>query len=316
MATEYTPNYNLDLYASADKPNLRDQYNAAMGKIDKQMKANADGATNANANVGTLQTQMTEAQKDISALESTVETHGTQITHVQKTADDALSLTQTNESDIADTQSDVTSLTGRVTSLTGRVTTVEGTANKNKTDIASLETRMDTAESDIDGLQTSVNGKAPISHASSSNTYGQGSPDNFGHLKVVDGGTAAASTGTAASPKMVSELSPKFVLNKKTTIPGLDVMVTFGGGTVVCSLVKTAATYDLPSGETTLATIPEQYRPIGGYAMSAFVEQNDSANVYMFVNSSGRVWVVVTGPAMKGVKLTGQIVWNIVTMVG
>lgn len=309
MATVHTPNYNLDLYASADKPNLRDQYNAAMGKIDTQMKANADGVTNANANVGTLQTQMTKAQGGISALESTVETHGTQITHVQKTADNALSLAQTNKSDIADTQSDVTS-------LTGRVTTVEGTANKNKTDIASLSTRMNTAESDIDGLQTSVNGKAPTSHASSSNTYGQGSPSNFGHLKVVDGGTAAASTGTAASPKMVSELSPKTVLKQKTTIAGLEVAVTFGGGTVVCSLVKTAASYDLPSGETTLATIPEGYRPDGDFAMSAFVEQSDTANVYMFVNSTGRVWVVVTGPAMKGVKLTSQIVWNIVAKVG
>lgn len=309
MATEYTPNYNLDLYASADKPNLRDQYNSAMGKIDTQMKANADGVTNANANVGTLQTQMTKAQGDISALESTVETHGTQITHVQKTADDALSLAQTNESDIADTQSDVTS-------LTGRVTTVEGTANKNKTDIASLETRMDTAESDIDGLQTSVNGKAPTSHASSSNTYGQGSPSDFGHLKVVDSGTAAASTGTAASPKMVSELSPKIVLRQETTIAGLGVTVTFGGGTVVCSLVKSAAAYDLPSGETTLATIPVGYRPTGDFAMSVFVEQTDTANAYMFVNSAGRVWIVVTGKEMKGVKLTGQIVWNIVARVG
>lgn len=309
MATVYTPNYNLDLYASADKPNLRDQYNTAMGKIDTQMKTNADGVTNANANVGTLQTQMTEAQKDISALESTVGTHGTQITHVQKTADDALSLARTNESDIADTRSDVTS-------LTGRVTTVEGTANKNKTGIASLGTRMNTAESDIDGLQTSVNGKAPISHASSSNTYGQGSPSNFGHLKVVDSGTAAASTGTAASPKMVSELSPKIVLRHETPIPGLDVTVTFGGGTVVCSLVKTATSYDLPSGETTLATIPEGYRPAGDFAMSAFVEQTDTANVYMFVNSTGRVWVVVTGKPMKGVKLTAQIVWTIVARVG
>lgn len=201
MATEYTPNYNLDLYASADKPNLRDQYNAAMGKIDTQMKKSADDVTNANANVLTLQTQVTEAQKDISALESTVETHGTQITDVQKTADDALSLAKTNEGDIADTQADVTS-------LTGRVTVVEGAAKKNETGIASLDTRMDAAEgniteaqNDIDGLQTAVDGKAPINHASTANTYGQGSSTNFGHLKVTDtAGETAASTGTAASP--------------------------------------------------------------------------------------------------------------------
>lgn len=201
MATEYTPNYNLDLYASADKPNLRDQYNAAMGKIDTQMKKSADDVTNANANVLTLQTQVTEAQKDISALESTVKTHGTQITAVQKTANDALSLAKTNESGIADTKADVTSLTGRVTA-------VEGAANKNKTDIASINTRVGVAEgniteaqNDISGLQTAVNQKAPINHASTANTYGQGSSTNFGHLKVTDtAGETAASTGTAASP--------------------------------------------------------------------------------------------------------------------
>lgn len=188
MATEYTPNYNLDLYASADKPNLRDQYNAAMGKIDTQMKANANGITNANANVGTLQTQMKQVQGDVTALESTVETHGTQIAGVQKTANGALSLAQMNKSSIA--------------SLTSRVTTVEGTANKNKADVASLDTRMGVAEGNISNLQT---GKAPTNHASTANTYGQGSSTNFGHLKVVDSGTAAASTGTAASPKMVND---------------------------------------------------------------------------------------------------------------
>ena len=125
MATDYTPNYNLDLYASTDKPNLRDQYNAAMGKIDTQMKKSADDVTNANANVLTLQTQMTEAQKDITALESTVETHGTQITEVQKTADDALSLAQTNESDIANLDGEVVQLqdfTANMTNLDQTVT--------------------------------------------------------------------------------------------------------------------------------------------------------------------------------------------------
>lgn len=209
VATEHTPNYNLDLYASADKPNLRDQYNTAMGKIDTQMKANADGITNANANVGTLQTQMQQVQGDVTALESTVETHGTQIAGVQKTANNALSLAQTNESDIADVQSDIGETQSDVASLTSRVSEVEGTANQNTDDIASLDTRMGVAEGDITEAQSSISnlqsGKAPTNHASTANTYGQGSSTNFGHLKVVDSGTAAASTGTAASPKMVND---------------------------------------------------------------------------------------------------------------
>lgn len=260
MATEYTPNYNLDLYASADKPNLRDQYNAAMGKIDTQMKKSADDVTNANANVLTLQTQVTEAQKDISALESTVETHGTQITDVQKTADDALSLAKTNESDIADTQADVTSLTGRVTAVEG----------------------------DITEAQTAVNGKAPINHASTDNTYGQGSSTNFGHLKVADDGAAAASTGTAASPKMVTDqvnalktaIAPIALTAAKNVtygdgISGSGMFSIYGNSITKVVSVQLDNTSLSTSGSggwktTTLGTVPDGYRPTRLMSQSCF----------------------------------------------
>ena len=302
MATEYTPNYNLDLYASADKPNLRDQYNAAMGKIDTQMKKSADDVTNANANVLTLQTQMTEAQKDISALESTVETHGTQITDVQKTADDALSLAKTNESDIADTQADVTSLTGRVTA-------VEGAANKNETGIASLDTRMDAAEgditeaqNDINGLQTAVDNKAPINHASTANTYGQGSSTNFGHLKVADSGNAAASSGTAASPKMVTDqisalkalLAPQALVAATTVnynggIKGSGTFSIYGNSiTKVVSVQLKNISLSTPGTggykTATLGTIPSGYRPTRLLTFTAF-----AGNAYLQIESNGAV---------------------------
>lgn len=238
MATEYTPNYNLDLYASADKPNLRDQYNAAMGKIDTQMKKSADDVTNANANVLTMQTQMTEAQKDISKLESTVDTHGTRITDVQKTAGDALSLAKTNKSNIANTQADVTSLTGRVTA-------VEGTANKNTTDIKSIGTRVGVAEgniteaqNDIDGLQTAVNGKAPTNHASTGNAYGQGSPTNFGHVKVTNTvGATDASTGTAASPMGVQNAIKEWLTPTIVQLPNPSVG-SWSHGLSQCAVYK------------------------------------------------------------------------------
>lgn len=238
MATEYTPNYNLDLYASADKPNLRDQYNAAMGKIDTQMKKSADDVTNANANVLTLQTQVTEAQKDISALESTVKTHGTQITNVQKTANDALSLAKTNESEIETTQ-------GTVTSLTSRVVAVEGRANQNKTDIASINKRVGVAEgniteaqNDIGGLQTAVNGKAPTNHASTANTYGQGSSTNFGHVKVTDTvGATVASAGTAASPAGVQNAIKEWLTPTIVQLPNPSVG-SWSHGLKQCAVYK------------------------------------------------------------------------------
>ena len=302
MATEYTPNYNLDLYASADKPNLRDQYNAAMGKIDTQMKKSADDVTNANANVLTLQTQMTEAQKDIAELESTVDTHGTEITNVQKTANGALSLAQTNESKIETTQ-------GTVTSLTSRVVKVEGTANKNKTDIASIDTRVGVAEgnitkarNDIDGLQTAVDGKAPTNHASTANTYGQGSSTNFGHLKVADSGSAAASSGTAASPKMVTDqisalkalLAPQALVAAQTVnynggVKGSGTFSIYGNSiTKVVSVQLKNISLSTPGtgGYKTakLGTIPSGYRPTRLLTFTAF-----SGNAYLQIKSNGEV---------------------------
>ena len=307
MATEYTPNYNLDLYASADKPNLRDQYNAAMGKIDTQMKKSADGVTNANANVLTLQTQVTEAQKDISALESTVETHGTQITNVQKTADDALSLAKTNKSSIADTQSDVTSLTGRMDAAEGDITNTQS-------DVTSLTGRMDAAEgditeaqNDIDGLQTAVNQKAPINHASTTNTYGQGSSTNFGHLKVADDGAAAASTGTAASPKMVTNqinalktaIAPTALTAAKNVaygngISGSCTFSIYGNSITKVVSVQLDNTSLSTSGSggwktTTLGTVPDGYRPTRLMVQACF-----SGWGMLIVNTNGLVQLSVS----------------------
>ncbi len=50
MASEYTSHYNLDLYADSDKPNLRDQYNGAMNKIDQQLYNQGVDTTTANSN--------------------------------------------------------------------------------------------------------------------------------------------------------------------------------------------------------------------------------------------------------------------------
>lgn len=280
MATEYTPNYNLDLYASADKPNLRDQYNAAMGKIDTQMKKSADDVTNANANVLTLQTQMTEAQKDIAELESTVDEHGTEIANVQKTANDALSLAQTNESGIADTQADVKSLTGRVTAAEGDITE---------------------AQNNINGLQTAVNGKAPINHASTANTYGQGSSANFGHLKVADSGEAGASTGTAASPKLVTDqinalksaLAPTALIEAKTVdysggISGSGTFSVYANSitkVVSVQLDNTSLSTQGTGGwkQTTLGTIPAGYRPTRLMSQTAF---NGWGTVHVFADGT------------------------------
>lgn len=276
MATEYTPNYNLDLYASADKPNLRDQYNAAMGKVDAQMKKMSDDVTNANANVLTMQSQVSKNKEDIAALESTVETHGVQITGAQKTADDALSLAQTNETDIAGTQADVTALTGRVSA-------VEGVASKNKADISTLN--------------ANVSQKAPTDHASSTTLYGQGTATEYGHVKVTDSGSASAATGTAASPQMVSQVAGQVSsLTEQWGAAPASIGSALSAGcsvrawgkvvTVACSAVRVPGNV-----KTKIGALDAQYAP--SVKVTGLVESSSTINRtgYLQVDTSGNVFI-------------------------
>lgn len=282
MATDYTPNYNLDLYAGTDKPNLRDQYNAAMGKVDAQMKKTADDVTNANANVLTMQSQVSKNKEDIAALESTVETHGVQITGAQKTADDALSLAQTNETDIAGTQADVTALTGRMSA-------VEGVASKNKADISALN--------------ANVSQKAPTDHASSSTLYGQGTATEYGHVKVTDSGNASAATGTAASPQMVSQVAGQVSsLTEQWGAAPASIGSALSSGcsvrawgkvvTVTCSGVSVPG-----NAKTQIGTLGAQYAP--AVVTTGAVESSASGTQragYLQVDTSGNVFInMVTG---------------------
>lgn len=277
MATEHTPNYNLDLYASADKPNLRDQYNAAMGKVDAQMKKTADDITNANANVLTMQSQVSKSKDDIAALESTVETHGVQITGAQNTADDALSLAQTNEADIAGAQAGVTALTGRVSA-------VEGVASKNKADISTLN--------------ADVSQKAPTDHASSTALYGRGTATEYGHVRVTDGGNASAATGTAASPQMVSQVAGQVSsLAERWGAAPASIGSALSSGcrasawgkvvTVACSGVSVPG-----NAKTQIGALGAQYAP--AVVTTGMVTSSSSGTPrpgYLQVDTSGKVFI-------------------------
>lgn len=108
MASEYTPNYNLDLYTDNDKPNLRDQYNGAITKIDSQLHefsnnlvvvteaakqakdkaASAQAAADANAkSISTLNTTVTEVDSAYKTADAKL---SSDLTDAYKAADDAV----------------------------------------------------------------------------------------------------------------------------------------------------------------------------------------------------------------------------------
>lgn len=85
---------------------------------------------------------------------------------------------------------------GNASSLTTSASTVVGAINE-------LKSTYDCCFSDT---ATAIGGKAPTSHASSATTYGVGSADNYGHLKISDTYTSvlSACSGVAASQKAVA----------------------------------------------------------------------------------------------------------------
>lgn len=121
----FTPNFNLDLYESTDKPNLRDQYNGAMNKLD-----------------------------------TLLHTQQTNIDNAVTTANKALELSNAQGDAVGQLQTRMTAAETSITSLNGRVTTAESGITKNASDIATETSERETAVSDLDTRVTALEAKA------------------------------------------------------------------------------------------------------------------------------------------------------------
>lgn len=128
MASEYTPNYNLDKYVGTDKPNLRDQYNSAMDKIDAQFVVIENDHTETGNQISAINTNMTQLGERVTTAEG-------KVTAVKETADNAMSLASTNEGDIATLDAEMTQVQQGVTNLQSatRSLVLHDSANKPST---------------------------------------------------------------------------------------------------------------------------------------------------------------------------------------
>lgn len=126
MASEYTNYFNLDLYTDSDKPNLRDQYNGAMQKVDEQMHTNAVNITSATNAANNAVSQASTNAKAISDMDT-----------AYKAADTALSNRVTaNETAISDMG---TAYKAADTALSNRVTANETSISDIDKKIADLQ---------------------------------------------------------------------------------------------------------------------------------------------------------------------------------
>lgn len=167
MASEYTEHFNLDLYTDNDRPNLRDQYNAAIRKIDNKMFDQVTTINLLDSVVDNLKDDVEQMQTDLTN-EVTARTNadtalGTRIdneTTARENADTALGTRIDNETTAregADTTLDnkitaeTTARTSADTALGDRIDTVsDGLAAE-----VTARTNADTAINErIDNLAT------------------------------------------------------------------------------------------------------------------------------------------------------------------
>lgn len=292
MASEYTPNYNLDLYASEDKPNLRDQYNAAMGKIDTQLKANADGVTNVSASVVAATTAANEAKQIAQDAEAAAE-----------------AAPPTNHASTEATYG------------------LGGTLKYGHVSLAQTITNPTIAEDGIAASPKAVyqfvyNGYSPKNHASAASTYGLGSSTEFGHVKLSD----SADQSTTAAQSVAA--TPKCVDNKiNSALNGQDsaafhryladqVTVNYTGskGTVsgtgsisveICPAIKLCSIHwwnssltitSSQSGEIVLFSLPAGFRPKHDQGVVVYYSASKNQDINMNVRpSTGQVHVDYTG---------------------
>lgn len=161
MATEYTPYYNLDLYTDADKPNLRDQYNAAMRKVDTQLHTSND-------NIAVAIEAANQAKAAAEAANEAVTTE----TEARKAADTALE----------------TAYKAADTALDGKITD-EATARTGADN--ALGTRIDNEATARANADTALNGRIDALEPLTTKTK------YYGHRMVVIGDSYAYGTGAS-----------------------------------------------------------------------------------------------------------------------
>ena len=127
MASEYTPNYNLDKYVGTDKPNLRDQYNSAMDKIDAQLVVIENDHTETNNQISAINTNMTqlgvrvtEAEGKVTAVEGQISQTNNELAAVKQTAEDASSQANTNATAIEGINTQLGTVQQGVSDLQGK----------------------------------------------------------------------------------------------------------------------------------------------------------------------------------------------------
>lgn len=162
MASEYTEHFNLDLYTDNDRPNLRDQYNAAIRKIDNKLFEQVTIINLLDSTVDNLVEDVQQMHTDLDN-ETTARTN----------ADTAINTRIDNETTARETadQTLTTNLSAEVTARQGADTVLE---NKIDTDVAAERTAREAADTTLENkIDTDVAAERTARQTADNNIRGE-----------------------------------------------------------------------------------------------------------------------------------------------
>lgn len=154
-ATGRTPNYELGLYEFGNTLNYAD-YNAALSKIDSQMKANADTSSANNEKItenttllNTLSDNMATIQGQVGSAITKNEEQDTRLTDAEGKVAELETRHNTLASTVGENSDDITDNVQKIQDLEQKNASLENTLNTTSGRVDSLNTSMDSANDSI-----------------------------------------------------------------------------------------------------------------------------------------------------------------------
>lgn len=182
-STNKTTNYSLSQYIGTDKPTYLGDYNSDMLKIDEQMKANSDAASNAASAAGAANAVADKASKDVQNLNNSVTANSVEIASLK---------TKNGQQDV------------NIQNATNVASSANATAKQNELNIGDINTRnVWTQGTNIQntGLPNYTNGSWNCSYNSFS-----GLLNLNGQIALSQGTAIAANTRIATIPDNIMKM--------------------------------------------------------------------------------------------------------------
>lgn len=182
-STNKTTNYNLSQYIGTDKPTYLGDYNSDMLKIDKQLKANADSASNAVSAAGAAQSVASDASKNVQTLNDSV---------------------TANSADIAGLKTKNAQQDASIQNASNTASSALNKANQNDHNIADINTRNQW----IQGINIHNTGLPNYTKGSWNCSYNRlsGLLNISGQIELSQGSTIAGETRIATIPENIMKL--------------------------------------------------------------------------------------------------------------